>query len=246
MRRFLSLLLTLALVLTLGVAALAEAPSNEITIGGVEEIEGLELDKAVSQDELPPVGCSEALLLSESLVVDLSDPSEASEANASVPSRLTLGVGETYALKASGAKKYQSSNAKKATVSAKGVIKGKAVGSATITVTMKRGNPLKVKVTVKKAPGKVFLNKSKLTLQAGKTYQLKATLPSKTASGLTWSSSNTSIAWVDDSGKVIAVGAGKAVITVKTYNKHSASCSITVKDVPKRVGISMPSDEFQR
>ena len=160
MRRFLSLLLILALVLSLGAAAFAEAPSNEITIGGVEEIEGLELDKTVSQDELPPVGCSEALLLSESLVVDLSGPSEAPRENASVPSKLTLGVGESYSLKVSGAKKYESSNPKRATVSTKGVVKGVKAGSATITVTMKDGSQLKVKVTVRKAPGKVSLNKN--------------------------------------------------------------------------------------
>ena len=246
MRRFLSLLLILALVLTLGTAALAEAASDVIAIGALEEIDDLSLDEIIPPDALPLAGDGEALLLSDSLAVDLSDLSEAPEANASVPSKLTLGVGESYTLKVSGAKSYQSSNAKKATVSSKGVIKGKAVGSATITVTMKRGNPLKVRVTIRKAPGKVSLNKSKLTLQAGKTYQLKAKLPSKTASRLTWSSSNTSIAWVGDSGKVVAVGAGKAVITVETFNKHSATCTITVKDAPKRVGISIPTDEFQR
>ncbi|MBQ3477741.1 MAG: Ig domain-containing protein, partial [Clostridia bacterium] len=218
MRRFLSLLLILALILALGAAAHAEAPADGIAIGALEEIDGLFLEETVPSDELPLAGDGEALLLSDSLAVDLSDLSEAPEANASVPSSLTLGVGESYALKVSGAKKYQSSNAKKATVSSKGVIKGKAVGTATITVTMKRGDPLKVRVTVRKAPGKVSLNKSKLTLQAGKTYQLKAKLPSKTASKLTWSSSKKSVAKVSADGLITAVKAGTAVITVKTFN----------------------------
>ena len=246
MRRFLSLLLTLALVLTLGVAALAEAPSNEITIGGVEEIVGLDLDKTVLPDELPPVRCSEALLLSESLVVDLSGPSEGLGENASVPSKLTLGVGESYSLNVSGAKKYESSNPKRATVSAKGVVKGVKAGSATITVTMKDGSQLKVKVTVRKAPGKVSLNKTKLTLQEGKTYQLKATLPSGTASKLTWTSSKKSVVKVSTDGLVTAVKAGTAVVTVKTFNNFTAECSVTVKATKKKVGVSLPTDEFMR
>ena len=246
MRRFLSLLLILALILALGAAAHAEAPAEGIAIGALEEIDGLFLEETVPSDELPLAGDGEALLLSDSLAVDLSDLSEAPEANASVPSKLTLGVGESYTLKISGAKKYQSSNAKKATVSSKGVIKGKAVGSATITVTMKRGDPLKVKVTVRKAPGKISLNKSKLTLQAGKTYQLKAKLPSKTASKLTWSSSKKSVAKVSADGLITAVKAGTAVITVKTFNKRTATCTVTVKAPDKKVGVSLPTDEFQR
>lgn len=246
MRRFLSLLLILALVLTLGTAALAEAASDVIAIGALEEIDDLSLDEIIPPDALPLAGDGEALLLSDSLAVDLSDLSETPEANASVPSKLTLGVGESYTLKVSGAKSYQSSNAKKATVSSKGVIKGKAVGSATITVTMKRGNPLKVRVTVRKAPGKVSLNKSKLTLQAGKTYQLKAKLPSKTASRLTWSSSKKSVAKVSADGLITAVKAGTAVITVKTFNKKTATCTVTVKAATPKVGVSLPTDAFLR
>ena len=246
MRRILSLLLILALMFALGAAALAEAPAEEITIGGIEEIEGLFLDGFAPSDELPLTIGNEALLLSDSLVVDLTHATQTPEENASVPSRLTLGVGERYSLKVSGAKKYESSNAKLATVSTKGVVKGKAVGSATITVTMKSGSPLKVKVTVRKAPGKVRLNKAKLTLQAGKTYQLKATLPSKTASRLTWSSDKKSVARVSTTGLITAVKAGTTVITVKTFNQKTATCSVTVKAPDKKVGVSLPTDAFQR
>ena len=246
MSRFMSLLLILALMSTLGVAALAEAPADGITIGALEEIDGLFPEATVPSDELPLAWDGDALLLSDSLAVDLSDPLGALGENASVPSKLTLGVGESYSLKISGAKKYQSSNEKKATVSSKGVVKGKAVGSATITVTMKRGNPLKVKVTVRKAPGEVSLNKSKLTLQAGKTYQLKAKLPSKTASKLTWSSSKKSVAKVSADGLITAVKAGTAVITVKTFNKKTATCTVTVKPATPKVGVSLPTDAFLR
>ena len=47
---------------------------------------------------------------------------------------------------------------------------------------------------------------------------------------LTWSSSNTSVATVKYDGTVSAVGAGTAVITVKTHNGKTATCTVTVSD----------------
>lgn len=153
---------------------------------------------------------------------------------AAVPTKLTLGVKEKYALKVSGAKKYASSNKQIATVSNKGVIQGKKTGTAKITITYKSGKKTTVKVTIKAAPGKVTLNKKKATLNAGKKLQLKATLPGKTAScKMTWSSSNKKVAKVDTKGKVTALKAGTAKITVTTFNGKKATCTVTVKKSSK-------------
>lgn len=68
-------------------------------------------------------------------------------------SKLNLVVGKTYKLKLSKKKgkiKWTSSKKKVASVNAKGVIKAKKVGKATITAVMK-GKKYKCKVTVKKA-----------------------------------------------------------------------------------------------
>ena len=82
-------------------------------------------------------------------------------------------------------------------------------------------------------PTSVALNKTTLTLDTGKTSNLKATVyPSNAANKkCTWSSSNTSVATVDGNGKVTAKKAGTATITVKTANGKTASCNVTVQAV---------------
>ena len=72
---------------------------------------------------------------------DVSDP-EADSSNATkygVPTALSLGLKEKYAIKCTKAGKltYKTSNKKVATVSSKGVVVGKKTGTATITVFLK-------------------------------------------------------------------------------------------------------------
>jgi len=151
---------------------------------------------------------------------------------------LTLGKGETFALKAtlnSGAASakntWSSSDTKIATVDASGKITAKAVGTATITVKTFNGKTKSCKVTVKAAPTSVKLNKSTLTLAKGKAETLKVTLNPSGAASLkrTWTSSNTKIAKVDANGKVTAVAKGTATITCKTFNGKTKTCKVTVK-----------------
>ena len=78
-----------------------------------------------------------------------------------------------------------------------------------------------------KAPNKITLNKNQVTLEKGKTCQLKATLPSGTyTSKLTWTSSNKKVAKVNNKGKVTAVGKGMATITVETAGGVKATCKV--------------------
>ena len=85
-------------------------------------------------------------------------------------------------------------------------------------------------VQLQVVPTSVALNKTTLTLDIGKTSNLKATVyPSNAANKkCTWSSSNTSVATVDSNGKVTAKKAGTATITVKTSNGKTATCKVTV------------------
>ena len=88
-------------------------------------------------------------------------------------------------------------------------------------------------VQLRVVPTSVALNKTTLTLDTGKTSNLKATVYPSNASNkkCTWSSSNTSVATVDKNGKVTAKKAGTATITVKTANGKTASCNVTVQAV---------------
>ncbi|WP_026511874.1 InlB B-repeat-containing protein [Butyrivibrio sp. LC3010] len=83
----------------------------------------------------------------------------------------------------------------------------------------------KVKVT------EVALSKTKATIGVGDSLELNAVIkPSNaTNNAVSFTSSNTDVATVDETGKVVAVAAGKAVITVTTEDgKFTAECDITV------------------
>jgi uncharacterized protein YjdB len=82
----------------------------------------------------------------------------------------------------------------------------------------------------------ITLNKSSLTLDEGREYQLKANVQPADATDktVTWSTSNAEVATVSD-GKVTALAEGEAVITAETYNGHKASC---------RVKVIIPADDI--
>ena len=96
-----------------------------------------------------------------------------------------------------------------------------------------------VNVTGKVSLVGISLNKTSVTLNKGATdnltvsYNPTNTTDSKT---LTWSSGNTSVAKVDQNGKITAVNKGTTTITAKVGSK-TASCNVTVK-VPL-TGISL-------
>ena len=125
---------------------------------------------------------------------------------------------------------FESSNKAVVKVTSKGKLTALKPGSATITVKAKDyGTTAKLKVTVKKVPGKVTVTPTKKTLKVGKTLQLKVKIPSGTASySVRYSSSKPKIASVSKSGKIKALKLGKTVITVKTFNGKTAKVNITV------------------
>ena len=96
-------------------------------------------------------------------------------------------------------------------------------------------------VQLQVVPTSVALNKTTLTLDIGRTSNLRATVyPSNAANKkCTWRSSNTSVATVDSNGKVTAKKAGTATITVKTSNGKTATCKVTVNlPAPQITGLA--------
>ena len=127
---------------------------------------------------------------------------------------------------------WSSSDTNVATVDSTGKVTAVAAGTATITA--KAGSCKKTcTVTVTKVIPitSVTLNQNAVTLNKGTTTTLTATIaPSDTTEDktITWSSSDTSVATVDSTGKVIAVGAGTATITAKA-GIYQAICTVEVK-----------------
>ncbi|GIN38459.1 Ig-like domain-containing protein [Heyndrickxia oleronia] len=83
------------------------------------------------------------------------------------------------------------------------------------------------------AVSNVSLNKTTLALETGTNSTLTVTVSPSTADpSVTWTSSDPSIATVDTNGKVVAVKAGSATITVtsKADNTKKATCTVTVTD----------------
>ena len=77
----------------------------------------------------------------------------------------------------------------------------------------------------------VFLSKSSLTMMPNTSYTLVADIDpvEVTYPTLTWSSTDNSVAEVDQNGKVTAKSDGKVTITALAVGGESASCSVTVK-----------------
>ena len=123
-----------------------------------------------------------------------------------------------------------------ATVDGAGKVTAVKPGEAVVTVTTEDGGKTaSCKVTVKaKAVGvtEVTLDKTELTLTEGETETLTATVKPDNADNrkVAWSSDKTEIATVDGAGRVTAVKAGEAVITVTTEDGgKTATCKVTVR-----------------
>ena len=112
-----------------------------------------------------------------------------------------------------------------------GLVSAIKSGSATITVTTVDGNKKATcTITVIQPVSGVVLDKQSHTLNVGENFTLTATVNPVDADNkeVTWSSSNTSVATVNN-GVVTAVKAGTTTITVKTVDGNKeASCVVTV------------------
>ena len=159
--------------------------------------------------------------------------------------KLAMQAGKTYKLGAKttvGKLSYKSSDKKVATVSSEGIVKAKRVGKATITVNAKSGSKKdaeKVIVTVLSA--KEFTNVKKVkaeasltNLEVGMTTEMDVTFsPSKSSNkNVVFESSNPKVLTVGAKGKVKALKAGKAKITVTSCDNAKAKDSVAITVTP--------------
>lgn len=118
-----------------------------------------------------------------------------------------------------------------ATISQDGLLTGKSAGAADLKVKADNGVYAMLRVVVSEPkPTSVSVSPSSVTLTEGGSRYLTATVyPSNASQLVTWTSSNANIASISSSGKVTAVNAGTAIITAKTSNGKSATCTVTCK-----------------
>ena len=132
---------------------------------------------------------------------------------------------------------WSSANAAVATVSDAGLVEAKTVGTATITVTTQDGGfTATCEVTVTEEDvvlTGLHLSPSETRLKVGGEATLSVTYEpaGATQREVTWSTSDAAIVTVGEHGKVKAIAAGEAIITVasKTNASIQATCKVIVE-----------------
>lgn len=129
---------------------------------------------------------------------------------------------------------WSSSNAAVAQVSQNGIVTGVSAGTVTITCSAMDGSGVSATctVTVSSIPVASISVQTDGVVQAGGTLSLTAAVSPSDATfkGVVWTSSDTSVATVDQNGVVTGVSAGVAAITVTASDGSgvSAACTVTV------------------
>lgn len=128
-----------------------------------------------------------------------------------------------------------------ATVDANGKVTGVAAGEAIITVTTDDGGKTATcRVTVSVPVGMVTVTPATLTMGKNKSYTLTATVNAQpgTDTGVTWTSSDETVATVDATGTVTATDkAGTVTITATSVADPTKKGACTVTVSADQVGI---------
>ena len=160
---------------------------------------------------------------------------------------LTTGIGGVVAINATtnipATLTWVSSNTNVATVDAQGRVTAVAEGNATITVSTYHGVEATCVVTVtnEAVESTITIDKTTLALVAGESDTLVITA-SPVGSVVTYTSSDESVATIDENGTVTAVAAGSAIITASLADGQSVSCTVTVEAAPEEVIIALNKD----
>lgn len=155
-----------------------------------------------------------------------------------------LGVGKNFKLTATVATEtatnqnvvWTSSNEDVATVNQKGKVTGIKTGYTTITATALDGSDVEAscEVRVVNAVESITISDNYVSLYVGDTEKLKVTIrPSNaTFKSATWSTSDATVAIVDDRGVITALKAGTATITAAAQDNSGKKviCAVAVYD----------------
>lgn len=142
-----------------------------------------------------------------------------------------------------------------ATIDNNGKVTAKAAGNATVTATSKADNSVKgtASLTVNEPTvpvNSVTVTPKTATITEGSTKTLTADIAPNDATnkGITWSSSDSAIATVNNSGKVTAVKQGNATITATSDadNSKKDTCDVTVEakkpSAPQNLSVAGKTD----
>ena len=158
-----------------------------------------------------------------------------------------LGVGMTETLTASfpaneyGSVTFSSSDKAVATVDSTGKITAVANGKALIKAEAYNGKYTTCELTVVSAPDKITLPSTRMNVPVGKKFTLNPAVSNESGdcmAMLSYASSRSSVASVDENGQVTAAAAGTAVIRIQTQNALYVDCTIVVQPAARTVAVS--------
>lgn len=155
----------------------------------------------------------------------------------SIPSAITLYKNDTYTFSpvlvpsnANGKLSWTSSNSNVVSVDSSGTINAVDFGMATITCHAESGVTANCIVTVAPIAITSISMQSELSLHYGDTYALETTIsPPDSQMGVSWKTSDASIATISNAGLVSAVGVGIATVSCIAENGIKAECHVTVE-----------------
>ena len=159
------------------------------------------------------------------------------------PSVLYIGYGETRKLDVDTDCPYEwlsyaTSKSKYVRVDQNGNLYGARRGNAYVTVKSYNGLSATVRVYVVKAPSKVYISLPYSKMGVGESMQLGYSLPSGTASRITWEVSDETLATIDANGKITALKEGTVYVRGVAFNGKFGYASIQIKPEPTSVNVA--------
>ena len=164
-------------------------------------------------------------------------------------SQIDLNSGETYRLRPSFTPAnstdtyltWESSDTGVATVSDDGVIEARDAGTAIIFAKTETGATAHLTVNVTQPVEGLILNFSEKTIYVGQTFEMRASVNPSDASDLavSWKSSNTDVATIDNNGIVTGIKGGTTIITAITEDGgFKESCVVFVRELISEISLN--------
>lgn len=142
---------------------------------------------------------------------------------------------------------YSSSDETVLTVTEDGLVTGTGHGKATVTAESSDGRARdQISISVKQPPESVSVSPTTLTLAAGKSGQLQASVLPSSADDKTvlWTSADESVATVSQRGKVTGISLGETVITATCQDNADASFDVPVAVYQLATGVGFDQESY--
>ena len=141
---------------------------------------------------------------------------------------------------------WESSDTDVITVDQYGEITAQGVGSAKITATATNGVTESISVRVYQPAEDISADVEELTMVAGETYTPQVALsPANTTHSISWSSSDSSVAVLDEAGVIQALSEGETMLTA-TCDGVSTNIALTVYNDPLHLELYQSDTEGDR